>query len=114
MLRGIVRNALENLFTMNERTNGRIEIFSPPDPEVHRQPGDQLDLVLKTLDLSLDSSWDELVTVVLRERWAGFNQSTVPRWRRRSSFEPPVPSGPARNGPCPCGSGSKYKNCCGR
>ena len=20
----------------------------------------------------------------------------------------------SRNGPCPCGSGSKYKNCCGR
>ena len=21
---------------------------------------------------------------------------------------------PSRNGPCPCGSGRKYKNCCGR
>ena len=34
--------------------------------------------------------------------------------------EPPVKpkltvvGGPSRNGPCPCGSGRKYKNCCGR
>lgn len=26
---------------------------------------------------------------------------------------PPRPSGPTRNGPCPCGSGKKYKRCCG-
>jgi hypothetical protein len=114
LLRGIVRNALENLFTINARTDGKTQVFPPPDPEELREPGEQLDLVLKTLDLSLDSSWDELVSVVLRERWAGFNRSTIPRWRRRSSFEAPVPSGPTRNGACPCGSGSKYKNCCGR
>jgi hypothetical protein len=23
------------------------------------------------------------------------------------------PAGPTRNGPCPCGSGKKYKRCCG-
>ena len=23
-----------------------------------------------------------------------------------------IPSYPTRNGPCPCGSGRKYKNCC--
>ena len=25
-----------------------------------------------------------------------------------------VPKTPGRNDPCPCGSGKKYKNCCGR
>jgi hypothetical protein len=25
----------------------------------------------------------------------------------------PQPEGPARKGPCPCGSGEKYKRCCG-
>ncbi len=32
-------------------------------------------------------------------------------------FDPPlkvVSSKPSRNGPCPCGSGRKYKNCCGK
>ena len=26
---------------------------------------------------------------------------------------PQKPEGPTRNGPCPCGSGKKYKRCCG-
>ena len=25
-----------------------------------------------------------------------------------------IVGGPSRNGPCPCGSGRKYKNCCGK
>jgi hypothetical protein len=37
----------------------------------------------------------------------------------KDPFEAPVQSGPAartvgRNDPCPCGSGKKYKRCCGR
>lgn len=27
---------------------------------------------------------------------------------------PPRPEGPSRQGPCPCGSGKKYKRCCGK
>ena len=27
---------------------------------------------------------------------------------------PTVSGKPARNAPCPCGSGRKYKNCCGK
>jgi len=27
---------------------------------------------------------------------------------------PPVPRGPSKNAPCPCGSGKKHKRCCGR
>ena len=27
---------------------------------------------------------------------------------------PPAPSAPSKNGPCPCGSGKKYKRCCGK
>ena len=26
----------------------------------------------------------------------------------------PLPPGVSRNGPCPCGSGNKYKRCCGK
>ena len=29
-------------------------------------------------------------------------------------FTPPVGKQPGRNDPCPCGSGKKYKHCCGR
>lgn len=36
--------------------------------------------------------------------------------RRLARTEPPqsIRFTPARNAPCPCQSGSKYKNCCGR
>jgi tetratricopeptide (TPR) repeat protein len=37
--------------------------------------------------------------------------------RTRTSFEPPLASGRSRsrrNSPCPCGSGRKFKQCCGR
>ena len=32
----------------------------------------------------------------------------------RSQCYPPATSKPSRNGPCPCGSGKKYKRCCGK
>lgn len=32
----------------------------------------------------------------------------------RPSASPPPAKPPGRNAPCPCGSGEKYKNCCGR
>lgn len=35
-------------------------------------------------------------------------------WRRRGVGGRRVVSEPPRNAPCPCGSGAKYKKCCGR
>jgi len=32
----------------------------------------------------------------------------------RLSSDEAVPSKPSKNGPCPCGSGKKYKQCCGK
>ena len=34
------------------------------------------------------------------------------RYERAAALE--VPRGPSQNAPCPCGSGRKYKRCCGR
>ncbi|MFH0825606.1 MAG: SEC-C metal-binding domain-containing protein [Pseudomonadota bacterium] len=34
------------------------------------------------------------------------------RWKVKGG-ERPVPAGPKRNTTCPCGSGKKYKRCCG-
>jgi hypothetical protein len=36
------------------------------------------------------------------------------RGHRHMDARPVTPSGPTRNGPCPCGSGKKYKRCCGQ
>lgn len=41
----------------------------------------------------------------------------LPTTTEQPIFAPPlkeVSSKPSRNGPCPCGSGRKYKNCCGK
>ena len=38
--------------------------------------------------------------------------SSIPRWRQ--PIKPVKFEGASRNGPCPCGSGRKYKNCHGR
>jgi hypothetical protein len=34
-------------------------------------------------------------------------------WFEEARKPAPRPTGPARQGPCPCGSGKKYKRCCG-
>ena len=35
-------------------------------------------------------------------------------WRRRPALRAPPGLAPSRNAPCPCGSGLKFKRCCGR
>jgi uncharacterized protein YecA (UPF0149 family) len=42
--------------------------------------------------------------------------SVVPNKSSNSKPQPIVNDGPkvGRNDPCPCGSGKKYKNCCGK
>jgi hypothetical protein len=44
---------------------------------------------------------------------AGMSRAAPPRLVARSSSPLPA-SGPGRNAPCPCGSGKKYKRCCGK
>ena len=48
-------------------------------------------------------------------------QRLTPAENQLSFFEEPprkpkltIVGAPSRNGPCPCGSGRKYKNCCGK
>src|SRR5262249_54825201 len=52
---------------------------------------------------------------VLRTPWTP--EATCRRLRPlRDHYRPAPgakPDGPARKGPCPCGSGKKYKRCCG-
>jgi uncharacterized protein len=64
---------------------------------------------------------------VLCEAWQRFYHYTLPRFEtlaaeirrdRLAASLPPPPTGASarvsRNDPCPCGSGRKYKRCCGR
>jgi preprotein translocase subunit SecA len=47
---------------------------------------------------------------------ATMNNPTVDTTDGEAVKEPVVNNGPeiGRNDPCPCGSGKKYKNCCGK
>jgi hypothetical protein len=61
------------------------------------------------------------ITIGPNMRRMGYRQEDVQRqvndiWKQeRESFMPYVaPPKVGRNDPCPCGSGKKYKNCCGR
>ena len=47
----------------------------------------------------------------------GILNAVPPRSSRRRSSQRPAPTSsdePGRNDPCPCGSGKKYRRCCGR
>lgn len=50
-----------------------------------------------------------LVEIEKRDRPAG-----VGRRSRVVGTSLPTTDGPARNAPCPCGSGLKFKRCCGK
>jgi len=43
-----------------------------------------------------------------------FVDAVAARWRSQNPAADPSPAKPGRNAPCPCGSGRKYKHCCGR
>jgi preprotein translocase subunit SecA len=47
---------------------------------------------------------------------ATMNNPTVDTVEGEGAKQPVVNNGPeiGRNDPCPCGSGKKYKNCCGK
>lgn len=51
---------------------------------------------------------------VIRRPWQPSNTaSLLAPIRDHYKVSAPRPSGPSRQGPCPCGSGKKYKRCCG-
>jgi hypothetical protein len=49
----------------------------------------------------LEPKWEPEQSLMLMEGWLEAARQPAPR-----------PTGPTRNGPCPCGSGKKYKRCC--
>jgi hypothetical protein len=55
---------------------------------------------------------------VTHRRWTGERSLSLLRgalkaMQKAAANPPPRPTGPSRQGPCPCGSGKKYKRCCG-
>lgn len=101
-----------------------------PQDWASRVPTDDAEAVRAQIDAIL-APWDQAqsagVDDATRLQWLAQAcegvQSMVARWRRLDLAAPtptPLPtigdrrsSGPGRNDPCSCGSGKKYKKCCG-
>ena len=92
-------------------------------------PEDQRDATINKMKSSLSMTDEEfadfrehVVLPMIRRHWAMFpamHERSMQRSTRTSNAAGVVPSpanrypGTGRNAPCPCGSGRKYKRCCG-
>jgi hypothetical protein len=74
--------------------------------------------LMKALDAGLDFNDPQVRKAVVDQSVAEALEG-IPQPESSPNAEPPIPiversSAPARNAPCPCGSGKKYKKCHGR
>ena len=138
LLEGIVRDSLERLFDLHQASEGTIHFppkFDLPPPSSESGPNV---ISLIEMDLSTPEAWEILTSICLtgkvpepiRQResrrlglaadparkttWtlsARDRTAVIPADRvgSRAESKPRV----GRNEPCPCGSGKKYKRCCG-
>ena len=118
LLRKMVRHTLESLIELHEQSDGRIEMCpKQPPQEMDDTNAKEAVVYLKTFDLSKEDDWEAWTNTVLGE---------LPPSESDKKHRPrkPVPAyrypeqdreiRSARNDPCPCGSGKKFKKCCGR
>ena len=73
---------------------------------------------MKAIDAGLDINEPQVRKALLQQSAASFYDA-LPEPAPAPRNEPPIPivehsPKPARNAPCPCGSGKKYKKCHGR
>lgn len=123
--RKLARSAIESLLDAHAQSNGMVDLFPKVDPEeraANRDSNEPVVLHLREFDLGSEEGVDELCEFFLeppRRGWRdlhGRNKKRLAEDPHDWTVEPirrnaePVP----RNNPCPCGSGHKYKKCCGR
>ena len=116
LVEAMVRDALERLWELHRASKGAIEFLPPfdPPPSPTGQAGPR-QVVVKDLDLGQEQTWEALTTMYLTGRFPGIVPSApvrIPPGPRRRAAETSARVG--RNQPCPCGSGRKFKQCCGR
>ncbi len=121
--RNLVRSTIHCLLDAHVEFPGRFELFPTSDPgELQKHnDGKPLVLELRQVNLGTKRGVDDLCDLFMgpQPRHEG-GLSSSPRSRERDfpDFRPAAPirhAAPAvgRNDPCPCGSGRKYKKCCG-
>jgi hypothetical protein len=117
LLRGIVRYCLEDLFDLHNKSRGKIDFFPPPPPLPPDAAYEKPVLMLREFDLSSEKGWEKLTDMFLEPRPPLVDRikekvsSWLPSWAKKL---PEIPLKVGRNDPCICGSGKKFKHCCGK
>ena len=110
----MVRDTLERWFELHDES---VHLNLPPFDALAGGAGRVPPEVLHSLDLTTDEGMEILVSIYLDGKiptaaLAG-KASQVFGIRGPLSGARPA-TGTGRNQPCPCGSGRKYKHCCGK
>jgi tetratricopeptide (TPR) repeat protein len=129
--RNLVRGAIECLLAAHAESNGQIDLLPTMDPsEMEKARGDEpAVLELREFDLGSEEGINDLCAMFL-ERPRRSGRGLFPRRKKRvpdatgkaACCPDDWPATPihretptvGRNDRCPCGSGRKYKKCCGR
>src|SRR5262249_12836445 len=111
----IVRDALEMLYKLHVESQGKIPFVPAATPDAAAPGGGEAVVVVSRLDMSKEETWERLTRMYMT------GKAEKPGWSRAAAPRPraaPVQSDPperiGRNESCPCGSGKKFKHCCGR
>ena len=120
LLKNVDREWMDHIDAMEELQKGiRLRAYGQHDPVVeYRSEGfDMFDAMIAAIR---EDTARMILTVRLKTKEAPKREAVAKETGTTSSDTPakkqPVKSGkkPGRNDPCPCGSGKKYKKCCGR
>ncbi|MCH7994271.1 MAG: SEC-C domain-containing protein [Planctomycetes bacterium] len=122
--RNLVRGAIELLLEAHAESKGEIDLLPTMSPEYLGKRGkdEPVVLVLRDFDLGSEEGLDDLCNMFLeppRRTWRDMFGRGKKRVSEASDDWPAAPIRRdvvhvARNARCPCGSGHKYKKCCGR
>jgi len=122
--RNLVHGAIRCLLAAHAESHGQIDLLPKVSPEEMEERSEKAPVVLelREFDLGSEKGVDELCNAFLeppRRRWLDMfsrREKMVPE-ASQGRFAAPIRREAlhvGRNEYCPCGSGHKYKKCCGR
>ncbi|WP_322176110.1 preprotein translocase subunit SecA [Acutalibacter caecimuris] len=121
LLRNVDREWMDHIDAMEQLQDGiRLRAYAQQDPVVeYRLEGfDMFDAMIATIR---ENTAKDILTVRLRTPEAPQREQVAKETSAGAAGDGTVkkqpqkkPKKPGRNDPCPCGSGKKYKKCCGR
>ena len=121
MLKNVDREWMDHIDAMEQLQDGiRLRAYAQQDPVVeYRLEG--FDMFDAMIDSIRENTAKDILTVRLRTPEAPQREQVAKETSAGAATDGTVKKQPqkkakkpGRNDPCPCGSGKKYKKCCGR